>query len=324
MIAILSGNTYSIIESGRLGITGFDYLKNIYVSLLPIFTFFVASKKGHIGEKELRIWTFVLLLIVILCFYRNQKEAIVLMQESGIKREEITNNGAYGVLSILCLLPLFNKKLFLQYSLLALCMFYVIVGMKRGALVCGIVITLWFLFNSIRNERNRRRSFVLILLTCGIVFGAFYAVDYMLGNSEYFNQRLESTLAGESSNRDVLYSTLYRYLFVSSPIHFLFGNGANATLGIASNYAHNDWLEIAINNGLFVVIIYFIYWVRMFKTIVYSKKNYVCYMMISIFFIFSFLRTFFSMSYADVPLSASLAFGFALANYNHSDFTQCS
>ena len=142
-------------------------------------------------------------------------------------------------------------------------------------------------------------------------------MDNLLASSEYFVRRVEDSIAGDSSNRFEIYNSLIDHLLhEKNAFRFLFGNGANATLNITTNYAHNDWLEIAINNGLIMVIIYLLYWVRMFESIRKSKNDAVCHMIMALFFIVFFLKTFFSMSYASIPTCAAVAFGYAIARYS--------
>ena len=248
---------------------------------------------------------------------RNQNDVLNSLVSRGVNSEEVTNNGAYEVLGIICFIPFFYKKPVVQYVILAICLYFLLIGMKRGAMVCGVIATLGFLFYSIKGQHNIRRTIITLFLTVGIVFFVLLSINSMLTSSDYFNQRLESTLAGDSSERDHIYMTLfYHFINESNPLLFLFGNGANATLEITTNYAHNDWLELAINNGLIMVVIYLVFWVRLFKTIRQSK-NTVCSLVISLFFIIYFLKTLFSMSYADIPTCSSVAIGYALANYEN-------
>lgn len=314
VFAIVLGNTFTI-NTATSGISAVRYLKSIYISLLPVYTVYLFSKQGSLSEKAIKIWAFVFLVVAIICFYRNQNDVLNSLASRGISSEEMTNNGAYDVLGIICFIPLFKKKPVIQYGILAICLYFLLIGMKRGAAVCGLVATIVFLYDSIKSQHNTRRTIRTLLLTVGIVFFVLLSVNSMLVSSDYFNQRLESTLSGDSSERDRLYSTLFNHFInESNPFLFLFGNGADATLEIASNYAHNDWLELAINNGMIMVVIFLVFWIRVFRTINQSKNS-VCKLMISLFFIIYLLKTFFSMSYADIPTCSSVALGYALANY---------
>lgn len=322
-IAIVSGKTFTIRESGHSGISAVGYLKNIYISLLPVYPVFVATKRGHLSEKSMRIWAFVFLAVAIMVFYKFQSEVLASMTARGIMRDELTNNGSYEVLAILLFVPFFYKKPVIQYAIVGISLYYVLIGMKRGAMLCGIVCAIWFLLNSIKSSHDIRRTLVVILLTVGVIFLGFYAVDTIINTSEYFNQRLEMTLEREFSNRDTIYASLFDHLMnETNLIRFFFGNGANATLDIATNYAHNDWLEIAINNGLVLVVVFAVFWFRLYKTYRKSNDNYVCSMVISMFLIVYLIKSFVSMSYAGIPTCAATALGFALACTDNDDIVR--
>lgn len=317
MVSLMSGETFTIYESGTTGVTAMGYSKNVLISFLPVYVSFVATYRGLLTEKSLRVWTVVFLLVAIIGFYQSQADYLLTSAS-----DEMTNNNAYSVLAIVVLIPLFWRKPLVQYALLAVCLYFVLIGMKRGALVCGSAATLWFLFQTFRSDKKTKRGIWVFLLTAAIVLAAFYGVSYMLESSDYFNHRLESTMEGKSGHRDEIYALFfYHFINETSPIRLLFGNGANATLNIGMNYAHNDWLEMAIDNGLVMVVLYLVYWVQMIGTIRHSKNDNLVFMMISLFFIIYFIKTFFSMSYGDVPTWASTAFGFALAKYAYAKNT---
>ena len=321
VLAIVSGSSYTIVESGGSSVDASDYLKNIYISLLPIYVVFVSTKCGHLDERKMRVWAILFLVVAIIEFYHFQSVALASHSMRGQGVDEITNNRAYVVISILAFIPLFYKKPILQYAILAVCLYYALIGMKRGALICGVFSAAWFFIDSMKKERKSSRTVIMLLLTFLTVFFFIYLVDNLLASSDYFISRVEDSLSGDSSNRSGIYAILINHLQEETSIfRFLFGNGANATLDIAYNYAHNDWLEIAINNGLLLVVIYLIYWIRMLKSIRRIKNDSVCYRIISIFFIIYFLKTIFSMSYASMPTCAATAFGYALARYSSQGY----
>lgn len=310
-VSLMKGETFIITESCVSGITAFGYIKNILISFLPVYTIYIGTKTGKFTETSMRIWTLVFLVVSIICFFQGQQTALMLS-----KGDEVTNNSAYSVLAIIILLPLFNKKPVVQYAMLAICVFYVVVGMKRGAWICGAVAGLWFMLDRIRAAISNKRFFRIILFSAIVLSVAVYIINMMMDTSEYFNQRINSSLEGYSSNRDKIYLTLFNHFIrETSAVRFLFGNGANATLNISSNYAHNDWLEMAINNGLVMIILYIVFWVQLFKVAHKSRNNREIYMILSLYFIIYILKSFYSMSYADVPLWASVGFGYALAMY---------
>lgn len=307
-------NEQIIITENYYTIKSWDYLKNILMSLLPVYTIYIGTKCGGLTEIGLQRWIIVFLLVGIAGFYSTNAFNLAVAMASGSMREEFTNNSAYAILSIVILIPLFYKRPLLQYLFLGICIYYVLIGMKRGALLIGAVSILWFLFYLVRNNKSAKQKTWSLLLTMVVVFMAVYLINNLLESSDYFNTRIERTLEGDSSHRDELYGAFFdHFLGETNMLHFLFGNGADATIKISTNYAHNDWLEIAINNGAVMLILYLAYWIVLFRTARKAKENAVCFMILNLYFIIYFLRSWFSMSYADISIYASTALGYALA-----------
>lgn len=306
------------------GVESYFYLKGILVSMVPIYAFYVFTMRGWLSERIMTRWLYVFLLVALAQHIRQEQETLVRFS----RFDEITNNSGYTVLSVITLLPLLYRKPLFQYVILAVIMYFVLQSYKRGAILAGVVCSVFFLYEAFRSNRQAGRKVfgrqvLRIMLTVGVVVLAIYAVQQTMATSDYFNDRIEDTREGNSSLRDEIYSEYYS-LFFNQPsiLAFLFGNGGDATLRLLGIYAHNDWLEIAINNGLWMVILYAVYWLSMIKhTIRLRKNNTVVYMMMMSFFIIYFLRTTFSMSYNDITVYAACAFGYALAGGDHTTIT---
>lgn len=299
---ILFGNGVAYVEN-------YQYLKAIYMSLLPVFPFYVFTRKGQLTDKRLCLWVFVFIPVAIAGLYRDQREALELAMELHSDRQEFTLNTGYLFLAIITLLPLF-KKAILQYVLLAVCLAFVLMGMKRGAILIGGICMLYYILSTF-NSTSWNKKFWIVLLSVAILVAGYYAVQYMLDTSMYFNARIEQTREGDASGRNELFGTYIDTFLNSGLLSFLFGHGADATLRMIG-YAHNDWLEIAINNGLIGLSLYVYYWLVMYMTF-RNTKDAALKKMIGLFVIVYFFRTFFSMSYNDIPIYAMAALGYALA-----------
>ena len=169
-----------------------------------------------------------------------------------------------------------------------------------------------------KNSRGRVKLFVILLSVLSL-FAAIVIVNYLILNNEYFIYRIERTLEGDSSHRDEIYMDyLTHFIAETNFFRFVFGNGADATLSIGTNYAHNDWLELAINNGILGVAIYVWYFIALFKDSNTLRRNNPLYSkVILMVLIIMFASTLFSMSYASMNKALSLAIGFSLAQiYN--------
>ena len=135
----------------------------------------------------------------------------------------------------------------------------------------------------------------------------------MIETSELFTSRIEDTIEGNSSNRDILYGQLINAFKTETNIlNVLFGHGANATIGIAGNYAHQDWLETLTNNGIIGCFILFMFYlsilIRAIKQKNIFQNNMFYSFMILVFILFT--KTIFSMSIQDMYIYETLLLGY--------------
>ena len=315
IILILSGKELYTTEEEIIKTSNLDYLKTIYISLLPLYTFYEFSKRGLLTEKHIRILTFVLLGLALANYIKNQQAQMMAALEIGSNREEFTSNSGYKFLRLIPLCLFWYKKPIIQIVLIVTCAIFLVLCMKRGAILIGAICIIYFIFVVLRHMKGKQKVAIIML----IAIASFVVIGFiqnMLETSDYFSYRIEQTLEGDSSNRDIIYAKYLDHIKnEQSPLLFLFGNGANATLAIGPNYAHNDWLEIAINNGLFGVVIYIWYFIALFKDYIQSKRRLKYYYSNALLmcFIILFSATLFSMSYNSIGIAQSMAIGFILA-----------
>ena len=251
VILILSGQDLYVTEGHmNLKVSNIDYLKNIYLSLLPMYVFYDNTRRGKLTLQQIMFFTLGLLIVAVINFYDRRTELLLEVSRIAHKSDGVTLNIGYDFLALMPLLLLWNKKTATQYILLLTTLFFVILCMKRGAIIIGVICFIYFLNSTFKYSRGNKRALVFALSTLAVL-GTILIFINMLDSNDYFAYRIEQTLQGNSSNRDQLYTTYWNH-FISETniIRFLFGNGANATLKVGMNFAHNDWLELAINNGI--------------------------------------------------------------------------
>lgn len=304
-------------SSGAL--SKYTYLLSIYNSLLPIFPFYVFTRQGQLTHSTLRWWTIFFLVAVLMQYKANQQAALLKVMEIGSSREEFTNNMGYEFLAIIPLLAFFSDKKIIQYAGLAYVMVFLLLAMKRGAILIGAICIVYFLWSSMRGARGNRKFIVVTLSVAVIVVGYFY-VQNLLENSDYFLYRWEVTQEGGTSGRDVLFSTFFnQFVNETNPFVFLFGNGAWGTIRILHQVAHNDWLELAINQGLLGVVVYLVYLTKFYKVIRTARFSNEIHLAITLLFIISLLRSFFSMSYGDMSIYATSCLGYCLGRISEKE-----
>ena len=294
--------------------SSYNYIKSIYLSILPIYAFYYFGLKGYLTAERLRWWAVVFCISSVVSYYYNMQQALIKLMERGSSAEEITNNVGYLFLSLIPVWVVYRKKPLLQYVGLAFCMAYIVMGMKRGAIAVGGVVVLYLIWNIIKKSKGKQKIIVILLTAALAVAGVYFVID-MMSSSDYFLQRIEATIEGNSSGRDSIYSFFWTYFTERADfVHYLFGRGANGTLEIYYNYAHNDWLEIAVNQGLFGIIVYAIYWKNFYSTWRQST-NIEAKTILAMVGIIYFAKTLFSMSYGDMTYVCTSVLGYALATY---------
>ena len=285
------------------------YIKQIYLSLLPIFSFYYYTIKGYLTEKRLCIWIYFFFISALLSFYRYQ------IDNAGDDSEEVTNNMGYLFLSLIPSLLLFRRNAMKMYLGLFVILVYLVLGMKRGAIIVGAICMLYFLFSSIRRSHGVTKiKYIFFTIVLAVV--GFYFVMYQMATSEYLNKRIEDTMEGDSSNRDDIYTSFWNLFFSQADVtNFVFGFGANGTLENLGYFAHNDWLEIMINQGIIGFFIFLYFFVCYYK----SWKNSINIEAKTALAITGFIvlvRSFFSMSYGDMTYMFTSVLGYYLAISN--------
>lgn len=310
--SILLGGTH-IIKASYIEINNASYIVSILRSLLPIYAFYYFAVQGYLTEKSVKIWALIFVAVYFVYYYVR---SITIVVETDQVEGEFTNNIGYLLITLLPGLLLFKEKKIIFLSLLLFVMILVALCMKRGAIIIGIIVSVYMLYIIFKHSKISSR--ILLLLSSVFVF--IYFTQY-IGNlyekSEYFQERVNETLEGDTSGRGIIVSTLLdSFKYDTSVLQVFFGKGADATLDIAVNYAHNDWLEILINQGILGVIVFMIYWICFYRQCANMCDNVYKNISVAIFIIYM-LSTFFSMSYNQVSTFAALLLGFSLFE-NHN------
>ena len=136
---------------------------------------------------------------------------------------------------------------------------------------------------------------------------------YLFNESAYFQLRVEKTLEGGSSGRDDMYTKALKYFLNSDVVPFFLGNGANKTYLILGNRAHNDWLELAINQGMVGVLVYLVYWLIIFYYVIKARRYKEVFPVVALFAFIYFTKSMISMSYDAYELYSCIAIAWSVA-----------
>lgn len=300
------------------------YLKSYYISVLPVYAFYYFVSTGKINADWLRKWAIIFIGFVIFQYCSNEISMLEMLGKEGIETEILTNNMGYYFVSLMCLIPFFNKNAIIQYIILAICAFFVISSAKRGALLCFVVsASIFFWLNLMRS--SSRKKLIVFILGCGGFLGAYFYIKYMMVANASFASRFIIESSNSSGRNDFYFQVVNHILNETNIFRLLFGNGADGSIAILGNYAHNDWLEFAIDMGAIGITAYSAYYICFVRTIK-ETKNLTIRMSLLFLFIPCLLKSIFSMAIGDFQIyeSAVLAFCLAFLNKQNIDNLICN
>lgn len=302
----------------------FVFLKDILLAFLPVYAFYYFGCNGFLTLKNM-IFSVLLFFVVATCYYfRIQQEA--LERIAGLTNRDTsstTNNAAYLMLALLPSVLLFKKKPLFEFSLLIYCMFFILSGVKRGAIIIGAFVSLLIIRNSLKGTNSTKQKILISIAIVGAILGIFYYVEMLMSSNDFFQYRLAATLEGDTSERDVLYNHFWDKIKNEQNVFFyLFGRGADATIIDAGIKAHNDWLEIFFNQGVLGVIVYFIYWLKFYKQYRLMPSSSNSRLILGLLLLIFILKTAFSMSYATFPVYAAFLLGYSISGAEFSNINE--
>lgn len=244
------------------------YFKSITIALLSFFPFYYYFKDGVMKEDNLRWFIVVLFLTSVLrIIFGNILETAETYEEHNVLNEAYL----FPQLIPLFLLCFRGKRLYLFIALSSL---FVLWGAKRGAILCmavNLLVIFFYLLNADSFGKNHRGR-ILLLITILVAIGAYF----ILGN-EFLQERLLSTGSANDRSGEIR-SSMYLMLFEtfinnSTQSELLFGRGLAQTVDVVGNLAHQDWLELLIDNGIVGLGIYVLLIGMCIKTACTKKNN---------------------------------------------------
>lgn len=246
-------NVFGFIFTMKFDVLHVNMLKNILVSLLAFYPFYYYANIDLLNRRVLIMFFIGILIINIFQFYSTQN---ILMELEN--SEYVVNNIAYSFAFLIPYLFLFKKNRIIAGVLLAVILFYLILGNKRGAVIsAGIEIFIFVYYQLSTFEKRIRLKGYLISIVLLSVVGFFVYKTYI--SNEFLIKRMESISQGNSSRRNIIYTNIFfTWLNSNSLWHYFFGYGFAASLKLSGigTYAHNDWLELLSSFGFLGLSVY--------------------------------------------------------------------
>lgn len=241
----------------------YDYgmFLGILVTFLVFYPFYYFSQQGVLTSRKL-IWFFIFLIpITIYAFYATQAEIIASrrLANPSVAVVDVVNNTSYFFVRLMPFVFLIRKQRLLSIITMSVLMFFVIMGSKRGALIAGGITLLMYFYYLWKTHDKQRKIQGYAMTFSAITILGLLAYRFFSEN-QFLIDRLADISESGGSGRDRIYSVIFDNWFTNQNFdNFLFGYGFGASRGFTGgNFAHNDWLEIVSNFGLFGGAIYLV------------------------------------------------------------------
>ncbi|MBR5983270.1 MAG: O-antigen ligase family protein [Bacteroidales bacterium] len=277
-------------------------IKQTIFVFLTLFIFFYLSKNKLIDKKLLIVVYTFWFAVGIVNFYS-------LSPFSPIYDKEVNNSG-YIFVNILPFLLFFKRK-YIAIILFIISSIIVISSLKRGAILILIAIIAYGVFIWTRTAKLSVMQKISIFLFGAIICTSLAIPAY--NSNDAIQNRMSETLSGYSSGRDIIYQQLLdNWENEGCLTNAMFGYGYSYTpIVTGGQYAHNDWLELLTNMGLFGVGLYMLFILQIVAITLCSTPDSIerrC--MVSIILII-IVKSVFSMGYGDqgtIPLMILLGY----------------
>lgn len=267
-------------------------LKVVLFAMMSFFPFYyISNKYGYsIHNKKILLFYSIVFVIALAKFIIKKNEHELMGSESG-------NNASYTLVACLPVAAIFMRKVVFSYIIIGILLLIIIIGMKRGAILVGMMAILIYIYRSLKIggmiKRNKIINYVVVLLVASVL--SIISYKSIISNEALINRFSEISEGG--SGRDMIYTALLnKWINPDDATNFLFGYGVNATVRFTGFFAHNDWIEVAITFGLLGVFIYMMMIYMLYK---YSKtiEDYIGKTIIMMVMVMWLMSTLFSMFY---------------------------
>ena len=271
----------------------FGQFKDTCVFVLSFFIGYYAGLRKGVSDKNLFVMGCLYLLVSIATFFYLRNQLLVVSSA-----DNVVNNAAYRLIAFIPFLPIcikFTNSKLLGITIIVVLTMLVIMGAKRGAIVC---LVLSFLFGSLYYIRHVRMGVHQIVGAAIIGVSLLWFILFLIGDNDFLMNRLSRSQTVGIGPREIAYKVLWNYWnFQSSNWEYLIGGGSCASIRIWGNYAHNDWLELLSSNGLLGVLLYAVVFISFAVSIHRLRIDFLYKLSMYLCLLIWFLKSCFSMGY---------------------------
>lgn len=288
-------------------ITKVGILYQILLTQFTIFPFYYMSLTNRLNLFATKRFVVLLFISIIIAFFLNKTYALTLVVTDS---DSVTNNTGYLFAAILPIILLFINKRYLLVVMFVTSILFAFMAIKRGAILVIMSQLFFFVLFYLKKSKHIFRDLLVTIIFVSVLI--FVGYEIILSNDFIFS-RIERTLDGDSSGRDVIYVMSYNYWVNKGNIfNYLFGYGMTSSFDATGNYAHSDWLELLLTMGLLGVIILLMMQIVLSRTAIKIEKTDIRLPMILVT-VYIVVTSIFSMVYANIAsLPIMLTLGICL------------
>lgn len=269
---------------------------NILCALLPLSLFVCLGKKDVMTDKFFVIVSIVFLVASVFSFYHAQAGALERIDNDSIM--DVTVNATSKFLFLLPMVFLLKNDI-QRLLVMGVIIFFLLMGAKRGnilAAVFPVVLIVWYMLKDSLHSVGKT-----VLVIAAMVVLGYFAYNWFL-NNDYLMHRLEQTVEGNSSGRDVIYAHAWQAWSTSnSAVRYALGYGFDGIVHhptMFGMHAHNDWLEILVDYGLIGIFSYLLIFISFAVLIARTKDLQTKMVLLSAVSIW-FFKTLYSMGFTE-------------------------
>lgn len=161
------------------------------------------------------------------------------------------------------------KRKWLMWFLICIIFLTVVLSSKRAGFISFIGALVVYTYFTIKNNNKGIRSrlkYILVFIIVGII-GFYIFNSYIATNDIHLLDRLANLQEDGGSGRDMVYDYTWNLLLKSDLISLMFGHGFNTVVqySFLNLSAHTDFLETPFDYGIIGLIVYIIFYFRLFK-----------------------------------------------------------
>ena len=294
LLAIDNEALYSV--HGRVDKT--QYIISITASLIPFYTFYRGVIERRIELGRVFYWIVPFFAVALFDYYLQFQMALQAVFGDIEYSEDVINGGSYVILGLMPFICL-SKKRIMHVLLFAVCFYFIIIAFKRGPILISLICMIYYLFRS-TGISNKKIGTTLLVVAASLIGYLFFS-DFFAG-SDLLQERWEDTIEGSSSGRDNIIALIFDSFLNSNIIQLLFGHGAYGSLVLTKHLAHNDWIQILIDQGIVGFIINGLLCWQLIRQWRLSDDNCNAQLSFGMFVIIYLLTSMVSMAFDRIPL----------------------